>query len=217
MAVGAAGAAAWWPADAGRTTQAPVAGSPDDVTVQRCTEVDNGALDPADFGPGSKVVVSDAAGSVTQLVVLSDDGGSWAACWLQDDPGAEFNGYADTFPMDPAQGAEPGSDEPGVLDRSETAGYGWGHGTFWYYDRFPPAVAEVDLRFRGGPTLTRPTVDGFVAAVATNPDFTMNGGVEVLFTLRDANGDVLGSTGGWPALGPEQSLPRRYWTLVPSR
>lgn len=210
------GATAWWPVDSGRTTEATrtndaaVAGSPEGGLVQRCTQVDNGALDPAVFGPGSRIVVSDAAGPLTQLVIVSTDGDSWASCWLTDDPGAEFNGYAQTFPMDVASGGQ------GDQNTTETAGYGYGHGAFYYADRFPAEVAEVELRFRGGPTITRPTVDGFVVAVAEAPEFTMDGSVYVLWTLRDADGNVLGRTGGWPGLGPELSLPRRYQTLVPA-
>ena len=200
----AAGAVAWWPVGS-EQADAPVAASSKGQLMQRCTAVDNGALDPEVFGSGSRIIASETAGTITQLVIVSGDGRWWAGCRLQDDPTAEFNGNAETFPMDPPSDGD-----------LETAPYGWGHGVFWYYDRFPSEVAEVEIRFRGGPALTRPTVDGFVVAVAEDPAFTLNWDGWVLFTLRDADGDVLGRTGGWPGLGPELTLPRRYWSLVPS-
>jgi hypothetical protein len=196
-------AAAWWPLGS-QPADVPVAASSGGGLVERCTRVDKGALDPEVFGPGSRVVVSDSAGTVTQLVIVSGDATSWASCHLEDDLSAEFNGYAETFPMNH-------SSDGGW----ETAGYSWGHGVFWYYDRFPTEVAEVELRFREGPTLTRQTVDGFVVAVVEDPKLNMQWDGSVLFTLRDADGDVLGRTGGWPELGRELTLPRRYWTLVP--
>src|SRR4051794_32455184 len=76
--------------------------------VERCTRVDNGALAPTTFGPGSRVLTSQtsAAGDVA-AVVLSADGTTWGSCWLSGDPTSEFNGSADAYPM---KAGRPGGD-----------------------------------------------------------------------------------------------------------
>lgn len=173
--------------------------------VARCTQVDNGALDPEVFGVGSRVLTSETGsdGDV-RAVVFSADRQFWAECWLSGDPGSEFNGYASTYPMQPAESGEAG----------ETHGMTYGNGSLSYVDRFRPVVARVEIAFRDGPTFVADTVDGFVVMQRELPGYGPDRGLpRADYTLYDAQGDVLTDTS--EAEGDATLLPE-WRTLVPA-
>lgn len=185
------------------TTLLPVEGI--DPVAARCVQVSGGVL-PADvFGVGSQVLTSDtgADGDVS-AVVLSSDRRYWAECHLSGSADSQFTGSARTYSMEPA--------EPRATD-SEVNSHAFGEpgGDLSYVDRFRPEVARVELRFPGGPTLTADAVDGFVAFERDQPGIDMRAFVH--FTLYDADGNVLADTESAPG---DATLPRRWWTLVPS-
>jgi hypothetical protein len=187
----------------------PVAGLPDastgrgvDPLVQRCTQVDNGALDPVRFGPGSTVVTqeSDVDGDVSAVIIAADRQ-VWGECHLFG-PDAEFNGAASAYPMDPTGGNT----------YLETNGMGFGSERFSYVDRFPSDVARVTVEVDEGVTLSARAVDGFVAFQRVVPGLTMGSSPSFDVTLYGAGGEVLADK---TMVGGDASLPVEYRTLVP--
>lgn len=179
--------------------------SPDGI-VERCTKVDNGALDPTTFGPGSRVLTSDVSPSgEVSAVVVSADGGTWGQCWLSGDPTSEFNGYASAYPM--------AAGEPGASDQ-ETASMSFGRGHFTYVDRFPADVAKVSVELEKGQVVTARAVDGFVAFARDVPGLTMDSSPSFDVTLYDSDGTVLADKA---MARSDNTLPRKYRTLVPAR
>lgn len=174
--------------------------------VERCTKVDNGALDATTFGPGSRVITSDVSPSgEVSAVVLSSDGGTWGQCWLSGDPGSEFNGSASAYPM--AHG------DPGA-SHQETAGMGFGRGHFTYVDRFPSDVTRVTVQVAEDKVVSAPAVNGFVAFARDVPGLTMNSSPTLDVTLYGEDGTVLADKA---MARSDNSLPREYMTLVPAQ
>ncbi len=218
-----AGVTAAWPADPATDSAPPPVAAAGEVAlaelsnaeiVQRCVRADNSSMLPADFGAGSRVLVSEVAGDRLQAVIVADQADVWAQCGLFDYPRAEFNGYSETYPMD----VDPEPAQP----RAEMSGFGFGPDGFTWTDRYPTDVHRVEVRFRGGPTLTRRTVDGFVvfnAAVDVLEPGTGSGEPMATrpfrVTLYAADGSVLGATSSWVGQGPELTLPPEYHSLVP--
>lgn len=173
--------------------------------VERCTKVDNGALDATTFGPGSRVLTSQSSASgETTAVVVSADRSTWGSCWLSGDSTSEFNGSADAYPM---KAGAPGA------GAQETAGMSFGRGHFWYVDRFPADVARVGVRLDSGHVVSSRAVDGFVAFAVDVPGLDMNDTPTFDVTLYGADGAVLADKA--MARG-DASLPRNYRTLVPA-
>lgn len=195
-----------WQADSQvRFEPGPAAGSTGtSSTIERCTHVDNGALDPSTFGPGSRIVTMDSnqRGDVN-AVVLSADGRTWGSCWLSGDSSTEFNGSASAYPM--TEGRPAGS-------ASETAGMTFGRGKFWYVDRFPSNVARVTVAVGGGRVVSAPAVRGFVAFMREVPGLDMDSSPRFDVTLYDDHGTVLADKS--MAKG-DASLPPAYRTWVP--
>ncbi len=210
-AAGLAAAVATGVALAGNADRAdaPVAGVPDvteavDPLVERCSQVDNGPLDPVEYGAGARVLTAqtDASGDVS-AVILSSDRSTWAECHVTTDPGAEFNGWAARYPIAPAQQQREGS---------EQNSFGYGGGSIAYVDRFPADVARVELDFGRGLVLAAETVDGWVAFQREDERFGTNMALPAI-TLYGAHGQVLADESMAPG---DASLPVEYRTLVPS-
>ncbi len=181
----------------------PAAG-PEPSVVERCTQVDNGALDAARFGAGSRVLTSQTSPSgEVAAVVVSADGTAWGSCLLFADKGAEFDGTAAAYPM--------ATGRPGA-GQQETSGMGFGRGHFWYVDRFPADVATVSVRLDADHTVRADAVDGFVAFAVDGTWLDMDAQVDGAVTLRAADGTVLSA----PSMtrGDASVLPA-YRTLVP--
>ena len=218
-----AGVTAVWPADPTSNGAPAPAAADETVTlaqlsdaeiVQRCVQADNSSMSAADFGAGSRVLVSEVAGQRLQAVIVADQADVWAQCGLFDRARAEFDGYSETYPMD----VDPEPAQP----RSEMSGFGFGPAGFTWTDRYPADVHRIEVRFRGGPTLTRRTVDGFVvfnAAVDVLEPGTGSGEPmqtrPFRVTLYADDGSVLGATSNWVGQGPELTLPPEYHSLVP--
>lgn len=191
----------------GNDTQ--VAGLPDastrqgvDPLVEKCTQVENGALDPARFGPGSKVLTQEAdAGGDVSAVVIAGDRQVWGECHLFG-PDAEFNGAALAYPMEPTGGHA----------YMETNSMGFGNESFSYVDRFPSDVARVTVAVDDGVVLSARAVDGFVAFQRVVPGLTMESNPSFDVTLYGAGGEVLADKS---MVGGDASLPVEYRTLVP--
>jgi len=174
--------------------------------VERCTKVDNGALDPTTFGPGSRVLTSQTSSSGdVEAVVVSAAGTTWGSCWLSGNATTEFNGSASAYPM---KAGRPGA------SHQETAGMSFGRGQFWYVDRFPSDVARVSVRVTKDHVVTARAVDGFVAFAVDVPGLDMNDSPSFDVTLYDADGKVLADKA--MAHG-DDTLPRPYRSLVPGK
>jgi hypothetical protein len=193
----------------GAGDDSPVAGLPDastghgvDRLVEKCTQVDNGALDPVRFGPGSKVLTqeSDVDGDVSAVIIAADRQ-VWGECHLFG-PDAEFNGAASAYPMAPTDGHT----------YLETNGMGFGSGRFSYVDRFPADVARVTVKVDDGVVLSARAVDGFVTFQREVPGLTMGSTPSFDVTLYGADGEVLADK---TMVEGDASLPVEYRTLVP--
>ena len=174
--------------------------------VERCTRVDNGALDPTTFRPGSRVLVSQTSpsGDVAAVVVSADET-TWASCLLFHERDAEFNGTASAYRMTVGRAG---------VGAQETAGMGYGRGHFWYVDRFPSDVARVVVRLDRDHTVTAKAVDGFVAFAVDDRWLDMSARVDGSVTLESADGSVLSS----PSMTKgDASVVPAYRSLVPMK
>ena len=213
-AVGASGAAAAGlvvtavialsPAGTAPDNGSQPAGTGSQTLLERCTQIEAGALDPQTFGPGSQVVTqASSAGGDVSAVLLSADGRTWGECHLYTDPGAEFDGAAIAYPMQA---------EPPTQWGMETNSMGFGNESFDYVDRFPADVARVTVDVGGGTVLSAQAVDGFVAFQEDVPGLTVSSNPSFDVTLYGADGEVLADKSMAPG---DASLPVDYRTLVP--
>ncbi len=172
--------------------------------VARCTQVDNGPLDPVEYGVGARVLTAetDPSGDVS-AVIRSTDRETWAECHLSTDPDDEFNGWTARYPIT--------APEPGE-GRLEQNSYAFGDGDFGYVDRFPADVARVELDFGDGLVLTAETVDGWVVFQREDERFADAAMRAPSITLYGAGGQVLADES---MASGDASLPVEYWTLVP--